>query len=337
MALAERHALDANWRLPLAFMADASEAGARTRYVTRPGPARPQPSPRPPDPDLEPNFPVQTYERGGSYHAGAAIHALVGNIDDDPTLEILVTALTAGPLYAWNADGSPQPGWPVQAHGAAYPALGQLSASFSGLEVFSGHFGTPAPLVAYNGAGAILPGWPRTSANYVATPPSLADVNGDGLDEIFIEEEISYLHGYTADGYVLPGWPARCNLAGQDLHTPAIGDLDGDGELEIVSATGSTSAGVLLCAFHHDGTDVAGFPVWISSPDRGYTDTFAAIGDVDGDGAQEIVVVTQAAGRLDGRQSARRQRHGRAHDDCGGRSLLRKRARPRRPRWRRRA
>ena len=95
-------------------------------------------------------------------------------------------------------------------------------------------------------------------------------------------------------GSALSGWPARCNLAGQDLHTPAIGDLDGDGELEIVSATGSTSAGVLLCAFHHDGTDVAGFPVWISSPDRGYTDTFAAIGDVDGDGAQEIVVVTQA-------------------------------------------
>src|SRR5690348_3656990 len=54
------------------------------------------------DPDLEPGFPVQTYEGAGTYHGGPAIHALVGNIDSDPQLEILATALASGPLYAWN-------------------------------------------------------------------------------------------------------------------------------------------------------------------------------------------------------------------------------------------
>src|ERR1041385_1178949 len=61
------------------------------------------------DPDLEPGFPVQTYETAGSYHGGPANHALVGNIDGDSTLEILASAHASGPLYAWNANGSPEP------------------------------------------------------------------------------------------------------------------------------------------------------------------------------------------------------------------------------------
>ena len=243
------------------------------------------------DPDLEPGFPVRTYETAGSYHAGPAIHTLVGNIDGDATLEILVTALAGGPLYAWNSDGSSQPGWPVSGiPGAGYPALGELSTSSPGLEVSSAHWGFPGQLVAYNGAGATLPGWPRDSSNYVATPPALSDVDGDGLDEIFTEEEDWGLHAYRANGSVLAGWPVSGD-GGQERHTPAIADLDGDGRPEIVTASGWTSPGVYLHAYHSNGTEVAGFPVLF---DNGYVDTFPVIGDVDGDGAPEIVVVAEA-------------------------------------------
>ena len=240
------------------------------------------------DPDLEPGFPVQALETAGSYHSGPAIHVQVGNIDADSTLEILATALSVGPLYAWNADGSTEPGWPLNTGNAAYPAMGELSASDPGLEVFVAPWG--GQFMAVNGAGVELPGWPKPESNYVDTPPSLGDVNGDGLDEIFTEDQDWSLHGYAANGTILPGWPSLCD-GGQELHTPAIGDLDGDGIPEIVSASGSTTPGVYLCAYHRDGTNVAGFPLLINH-DYGLVDTFPVIGDVDGDGAPEIVVVT---------------------------------------------
>ncbi len=239
------------------------------------------------DPDLEPGFPVQAWHGPGSYHGGPAIHALVGNIDSDPTLEIVVTALAQGPLYAWNHDGTPVSGWPVSGiSGAGYPAMGNLSGD-AALEVFSGHWGLPGQLVAYTGSGVLLSGWPRSSANFVSTPPALADVDGDGLDEIFIGEEDWQLHAYRADGTPLPGWPTTGFVGGQERHTPAIADLDGDGDLEIVSASGSSTLGVYLFAYHHDGTSVDGFPVLF--PNNGFPDTFPAIGDVDGDGQLEIV------------------------------------------------
>ena len=95
------------------------------------------------DPDLEPGFPVQAMETDGSYHSGPAVHVQVGNIDADPTLEILATALSVGPLYAWNADGSTQPGWPLNTGDAAYPVMGELSSGEPGSRGLLRNLGQP--------------------------------------------------------------------------------------------------------------------------------------------------------------------------------------------------
>ena len=242
------------------------------------------------DPHLEPGFPVQALATGGIHHSGPAIHTLVGNIDADPELEIIVTGLASGPLYAWNHDGTSVQGWPVSnPNGAAYVGLGQIANDDQALEVFGGYMSCCGytDLVSYDGNGKATPGWPRVGANYVATPPSAADINGDGLDELFIEEEDGALHGYRANGRKLPGWP-QDGAGPQDMHTPAIGDLDGNGDLEIISATGSTSDGMYLNAWHHNGEDVTGFPVRFLDA---WPDTFPVLGDVDGDGATEIVAI----------------------------------------------
>jgi hypothetical protein len=209
-------------------------------------------------------------------------------MDGDGTLEIVVTALAVGPLYAWNHDGTPVTGWPVSGiSGAGYPAMGNLAGGKEALEVFSGHWGTPGKMCAYNGAGATLAGWPRNSANYVGAPPALMDINDDDLDEMFLEEEDWKLHAYRADGSILPGWPAYQVVGGQERHTPAFADLDGDGDTEIFSASGSTSPGVYTLGYHANGIAVTGFPLLTG----GLTDTYLATGDVDADLRPEIVAV----------------------------------------------
>jgi hypothetical protein len=268
------------------FRAEPDGSGSQSsqggRFSTQVSP------PATPDPDLEPGFPVQTYETAGTYHSGFAIHTLVGNIDADPRLEILVTALATGPLYAWHWDGSPVAGFPVGAgRGSVYPGLGKLTNDVPGLQIFAGFWNQPG-LTAYRGDGTVLPGWPRNSANYVEVPPSLADVNGDGVDEIFTGEDDRNIHGYLGNGSVLPGWPAN-GSGGQRRHTPAIGDLDGDCQAEVVTTDDGTTPGVHLFAYHRDGSVVAGFPVLF--PTYGFVDSEPVIGDVDGDGQNEIVVV----------------------------------------------
>ncbi len=244
------------------------------------------------DPDLRRGFPVQTYETGGSYQAGHGIHVLVGDVDGSKRMQIFASGLARGPLYAWGPDGSPTPGWPTGGFdGAVYPALGVLSREMPGMQVFSVSYARENALVARDGAGRTMAGWPRDAANFGSSPAALADVDGDGVDEIFVGEEDWGVHAYYADGKRLPGWPVYdYRFGAQQRFTPAIADIDGDGKPEIAFESNWTTSGQYLFAYHADGSAVAGFPVRLPSA---LFAQYAVIGDVDGDGELEIVVAAK--------------------------------------------
>jgi hypothetical protein len=252
---------------------------------------RPRPSAHPQamsDPTLEPGFPVSIFRSSGSYHAGPAIHALIAELDGDPQLEIVAVGMATGPIYAWNHDGTLVPGWPVTTGGAPYPAAGPLAPEGApGVAIAIDKYGSVITVV--NGAGQTLAGWPRPVSNYVSTPPSVSNTTGTPAAELFLGEEDQRLHGYSSDGAVLTGWPVY-GTGGQERHTPAIADLDGDGSPEILTGSGATTPGVYLFAYHADGGLVSGFPFNVEPLGYGTVDLFPAVGDVDNDGAPEIVV-----------------------------------------------
>lgn len=246
---------------------------------------------------LEAGFPVQTWHGSGTYHGGEAIHTLVDDITGDGYKEIIVTALASGPLYAFDYQGNLLPGWPVWTTrgGALYPVAAD------GIVVAGAYdSGIEGDIAAFDASGAKLWENPLPYTDYIATPPSIEYVVSQGKMGVFVEQEDSKLHAYDLmDGSVLAGWPVKpaVTMNGWELHTPALGDIDGDGEIEIITGSGWLSGGTEVYAINEDGS-----VLWAKEqddPDSYFSlgcyavDTFSVIGDIDGDDEQEVVVACE--------------------------------------------
>lgn len=85
------------------------------------------------------------------------------------------------------------------------------------------------------------------------------------------------------DGTPVTGWPKTLSQPTQSA--PAFGDIDGDGEGEIVVTTILGGSSGTIYAWHKDGTPVTGFPVT-----HGYSTRTPVLADIDGDSALEIII-----------------------------------------------
>lgn len=115
----------------------------------------------------------------------------------------------------------------------------------------------------------------------------LADLNGDGQLEIATGHGSGYLHVHNGAGDLL--WSRR--PADGELRGLSAFDLEGDGFLELI-ATAATGSATNTWVLQYDGSLRPGWPQL--SNDSGYAwgvyNDNATIGDMDGDGAAEIVV-----------------------------------------------
>lgn len=94
------------------------------------------------------------------------------------------------------------------------------------------------------------------------------------------------VYAINTDGTVVDGWPVNTQLYPDGA--PAFGDIDGDGEGEVVVSTRQAGTGNTgyLHAWEKDGTPISGFPVTLGG---GATKT-PVLADLDGDYAMEIIV-----------------------------------------------
>ena len=319
--------------------------------------------------------PLEIHAGGAAYTSGALVTPVyssvlggvsVGDLDRDGTLEVVATDLQ-GRLYVWEPDGTRRAGFPVKTlpqysfsfrseRDLSTPdgrvpdrtnrhdsdnrlgrallggaALGNLDGSADGsLEIVAGAF--DRHLYAWHADGTPVPGWPvllkdpakvasvdpdtnevtlTADANgrigtKIIVPPSLGDLDGDGsLDVVAavneeyaeapnavyenafikllqetgtLESGNTRIYAVYADGVAhggsnmlrgwnpgafLPGWPVKTALLTTELlptvgtgsnGPPALADVDGDGRLEV----GTMSAIGPLYVFTHDGVSFFG-------------------------------------------------------------------------------
>jgi hypothetical protein len=259
----------------------------------------------------------------GSNPAHIASSAAVGDLNGNGTPDIVVgygstfTQTTShGGARAYDLNGNQL--WDVQtqdvtpgpANGLrdpvfSTPAIGDLDGDGTVEVVFGG---LDHKLYVVNGENGLSNNpaiWPKDMLDTVFSSPALHDIDGDGRLDIVIGIDAYLVNGgrlqvLRFDGSNVSGFPKTFD---QTINSsPSIGDVDGDGQPEIVHGTGNfwTDANngsgpaplQRLYAWNCDGTAVAGFPVTLD----GQVATSPALANLDGDPQPEIVVSTDNSG-----------------------------------------
>jgi hypothetical protein len=132
----------------------------------------------------------------------------------------------------------------------------------------------------------------------VINNPSIADLNGDGIFDIINGTAGSGLIAVASQGgqraefdhsvsawdtdalYYLDGFPHRV-WDYQFFMNYTVADLEGTGKPNVISGDG----GYFVYAPNADGVEAEGFPKWT----QGWNITTAAVGDLDGDSAIDVV------------------------------------------------
>lgn len=261
-----------------------------------------------------------------STNLGASVNAglTIGDLDGDGRPEVVAGGAN-GRVFAWNTLGGLLPGFPFDpgTPGGSAMALADLD-GLPGDEIvfWSGDGSVHAIRVDGNEAA----GWPWFGATG-GRAPVVARFAGPGAAPTVLAVSGANLTALAGDGSVR--WSQA--LPASATSDPALGDLDGDGLDEIVLLTGATitvldSNGVALPARSPQGLPAApsgaplvgpfradrgagvgarlpgGYYCWDDSgavvdgfPKPGIAGSFAALADLDGDGATEIAAGTALA------------------------------------------
>lgn len=138
-------------------------------------------------------------------------------------------------------------------------------------------------LNVYSSAGYSQFGYPFESGDKIRSSPAIADLDLDGNLELIFGSYDGNLYVTSPFGSTLLEYSQLGDIVG----APALVDLDLDGEKEIIFTTQYGNSGSLY-AIRNDGADVVGFPVNINEK----MIAGPAVGDLEGDGNPEIVIVT---------------------------------------------
>ncbi len=244
---------------------------------------------------LDHGWPVQT----GSKSLGKSM----GDLDGDGSLELIAlthespnSILTSSrQLMVIKSDGSIPITWNLHSCSSdletmeLLPAIGNLDED-EDLEIVS--------ITGCNSIGIFdisQPDSVKTNAfinsGKLITSPVIGDLDQDGVNEIILtangtEDDVQGgIHVFNSFGEELPGFPA---LVEEHFDSsPALADLDGDGDLEIIASSHRSN---MIHVIHHHGFPMEGWPV--GRVRDGLLRATPLVADVDGDQQLDVMIPT---------------------------------------------
>jgi len=252
-------------------------------------------------------------------HAGYFFGAIVPflfsvDLEGDGEIEVIGSYASikhGGSVYVWQArNGQPRPGHSSPSIASLGKLRGGCIADFNRDGIYDiavvGRTATDTVFAAImDGHGNYLPGWPKIFSdrwNYLVNYPAAGDVDGDSYPDLVFS--ISSLD--NGEVYVLKydGTPYRPNLAEDGswfaavdgaLGCAVLGDVSGDGEVDVLVRAGSVFPGVSyerVLAFDRDGILLSGWPIFTFASPTAVTSTIhtPVLTDVDSDGSLDMVL-----------------------------------------------
>jgi len=214
------------------------------------------------------------------------------NIDDDPYLEIVVSSYN----YTFAVNYMGELLWSANTPREAQPTMSFADVDNDGyLEILQ--VSRTGLIYILDRYGNDLDGWPKYYGSpapfysYMITTPVAYDLNGDGWKEIiwgdFSWNYPSYLYAVNLEGEHVEGFPfpVEPGISG----TPAIGDVNNDGTVEIV-CMGYYD----LYVINTDGEVLDGWPQQPFNGEANFDLTSPALADLTGDGFLEIIVAASS-------------------------------------------
>jgi len=209
---------------------------------------------------------------------------MIDDVDGDGRPEIIVGS---GVIYCLDAQSRTQKwAFPLQTSTFSSPAIGDIDGDGQ-KEVVVGSYDNT--LYALNGRTGALK-WQFFPRTQIESSPTIADIDQDGQMEIVFG--VGSIGTVGPKGvYALRGsngsekWVYDLGADQRIISSPAVGDVDGDGELEV--AIGTNTNQLLVLSGKGNGSQAVLKYTYTAEK---FIESSPSIGDIDGDGRMEIVV-----------------------------------------------
>jgi hypothetical protein len=127
-----------------------------------------------------------------------------------------------------------------------------------------------------------FPGFPKHVSGTSIEGEIFCNMDSDPEMEIVFNATYN-IYAFNLDGSNVPGWPKTTSYPLEGA--PSFGDIDGDGQGEIVATGRGLTSGGQIYAYMKNGTTVTGFPI-----NHGYSTRTPVLADLDNNGTMEIIV-----------------------------------------------